>query len=488
MVTVEAIQGGFQSVRTVRALRSVPPLAISRIISQSVLIIALLLINQAGPAGNILFFAVLGGMIAASPALAFKALTICALGLVCNQAIVLKTTLWAVARFFIPAICLVRFSLDLQTLRSSLFQRSYFIALAAFIAVAAILTIMTQYFVEIALLKLLNFTIFTMAVFGGARVLRVRRIDLTEWYVTLCCVTVLLGIGSMATGIGNNMRGAGTFSSTFNGPFYHSNCLGPMAAMMVVYLICVVIYGHYRNRWLCIGLAACLMYFMALTQSRTSFAAMFAGIIALVGLSFILVRRQSIQLRMKVSRLALVGTLAIGGVGVLIADVMTGQAITKKVVAFANKGGKSEVFDLDQALSSRQSVIQASWHNFLESPLIGIGFEVAKTEYFQKNATLFYAPIEKGFLPVAVLEETGIIGTFFFVVFLMAYLLSLARERNVPGITLFLTFLAVNCGEAMFFGVAGHGGFGWLWFMGGMLLGDACVERIRPPVRLPRPS
>lgn len=480
MATVKAIQGSFQPVPAVRALRSGPPLAISRIITQSVLIIALLLLNKGGVVGNILFFGILVGMIAASPALAFKALTICALGLVCNQAIVLKTTLWAVARFFVPAICLVRFSLDLQALRSSLFQRGYFIALTAFIAVAAILSVMTQYFVAIALLKLLNFTIFTMAVFGGAQVLRARRSDLVEWYVTLCCVTVLLGIGSIASGIGNNMRGTGTISSTFNGPFYHSNCLGPMAAMMVVYLACVVIYGKYRNQWMCVGLGASLVYFMALTQSRTSFAAMFVGILAMVGLSFILVRRQSIRVRMKVSRYTLAGALVIAGVGVLIADAMTGQAITQKVVAFANKGGKSETFDLDQAMSSRQTVVETSWRNFLESPLIGIGFEVAKTEYFQKHATLFYAPIEKGFLPVAVLEETGIIGTLFFVVFLMAYLLSLARDLNVPGIILFLTFLAVNCGEAMFFGVAGHGGFGWLWFIGGMMLGNTCIEHTRP--------
>ena len=460
--------------------RGRPMLSLGRIVAQSLLVIAFLLLNKAGLPGNLLFFAVLIGAIAVSPEIAFKALTIGFLGLVCNQAIVPKTPFWTIARFLIPALCLVRFSLDLQALRISLFQRKYFIALSVFICVAALLSIMTQYFVEIALLKLLNFLIATMAMFAAAQVLRARRSDLVEWYVTLCCATVLLGLGSIVTGIGNNMRGSGTITSTFNGPFYHSNCLGPMVAMMVVYLSCVVIYGKYRNRWICIGLAACLLYFMALTQSRTSFAAMFVGILTMVGLSFLLVRNNSIRLRMKVSRFTLVGAIALaGGLG-LIADVVSGQAITRRVVAFANKGGKAETLDLDQVISSRQAVVEASWNNFLDSPFIGIGFEVAKTEFFQQNATLFYAPIEKGFLPVAVLEETGLIGTFFFVVFLITYMLTLARDLNVPGITLFLTFLAVNCGEAMFFAVGGHGGFGWLWFVGGMMLGDMCVERTSP--------
>lgn len=460
--------------------RGRPMLSLGRIVAQSLLVIAFLLLNKAGVPGNLLFFAVLIGAIAASPEMAFKALTIGFLGLVCNQAIVPKTPFWTIARFLIPALCLVRFSFDLQALRISLFQRKYFIALSVFICVAALLSIMTQYFVEIALLKLLNFLIVTMAIFAAAQVMRARRSDLAEWYVTLCCATVLLGFGSIVTGIGNNMRGSGTVSSTFNGPFYHSNCLGPMSAMMVVYLSCVVVYGKYRNRWICVGLAACLLYFMALTQSRTSFAAMFVGILAMVGLSFLLVRNNSIRLRMNISRFALVGALAIAGSLGLIADVVSGQAITRKVVAFANKGGKAEKLDLDQVISSRQAVVEASWNNFLDSPLIGIGFEVAKTEFFQQNATLVYAPIEKGFLPVAVLEETGLIGTFFFVVFLVAYMLTLARDLNVPGITLFVTFLAVNCGEAMFFAVGGHGGFGWLWFVGGVMLGDMCVEPSRP--------
>lgn len=481
MATATDMLPDFLPATAVQSIRRTPPLAAGRMAVQAAVIIALLLVNKAGLPGNIVFFGILIVMVITSPELAFKAYTISFLGLVANQAIVPKTPFWTVARFLVPLICLLRFSNDLQSLRSSLFQRGYFIALGMFIAVAAILSIMTQYFVEIALLKLFNFAVASTAVLSGALVMRLRKSDLAEWYVTLCLVTVILGLGSIAAGIGNNMRGTGTFTSTFNGPFYHSNCLGPIAAMMVVYLACAVIFGTYRNRWVCVGLAACLIYFMALTQSRTSFASMAVGLFAAIGLSFVMVRRKSIRMRMKVSRLTLLAGLCLASLGVLIADALTSQSLTKAVVAFANKGGRKDEFDLDQALSSRREVIAASWENFRESPLIGIGFEVAKSDFFRQNASLFYAPIEKGFLPVAVLEETGIIGTFFFVIFLLAFFVYLRRTMNIPGFAMLLTFLAVNCGEAMFFAVGGHGSFGWLLVAGGIMLGDFCVEPVQRP-------
>lgn len=468
----------FPSLTASGAVRQTSPLALERMAGHAMLVIALLLVNRAGVPGSVIFFGVLLFMISRSPETAFKALTIGFLGLVANQAIVPKTPLWTLARFLLPMACLVRFGLDLGALRLSLFRKGYYVALAVFIAVSGCLSVLTGYFVGIALLKLLNFALATSAMFAGVLVLRQRQKDLAEWYVTLAVVTVVLGFGSIVLGVGRNMRGEGIFVSTFNGPFYHSNCLGPFAAMMVIYLACVVIFGKYRNRWVCLVLAACLIYFMVLTQSRTSFGALFIGLLATIGLTFIMARRGYVRLRMNISRFILVGGLGTAAIGGVLVDMATGNTVTKSIAAFANKGGGSEEFDIDQALSSRRGVVQVSWNNFLQSPLIGIGFEVSTSEYFQRNASLFSAPIEKGFLPVAVLEETGLIGTFFFVVFLLAYLGHLAKRLNIPGIAMFLTFLAVNCGESMFFAVGGHGGFGWLWFLGGMMLGEFCVEQI----------
>ena len=459
------------------AFRSLSPL---RMGLSALLIIAFLLVNKAGTAGTVVFFVALLGMVVKSPEWALRAFTIAFLGLLANQAIVQKTPLWTFARFIIPAACLVRFALDLQVSRYRLLRDGYMKALTAFVAIAAVLSILTGYFVPVALLKLVNFTIASIAIFASAKVMQLRRTDMTEWYVTIILAVVLLGLASIPLGIGNNFRGVGTVTTYFNGPFYHSNCLGPMAALMIVYLACVIVFGAYRNKWVCLALAGSLGYFMYLTKSRTSFAATAIGIAVLVGLSFMLVRRGSIRLRMRVSRLTLVGGLAATCLGVVAADLATSGSLTRQVIGLANKGGKSEELDIAQVLSSRQDVIAFGWQNFLDSPLIGIGFEVSKTQFFIDNATLLYAPIEKGFLPVAVLEETGLIGGSFFLLFLLTYMRYLGKGLNVPGLAMFLTFLAVNCGESMFFALGGHGAFGWLLFTAGAQLGDHCVERLGP--------
>jgi hypothetical protein len=113
--------------------------------------------------------------------------------------------------------------------------------------------------------------------------------------------------------------------------------------------------------------------------------------------------------------------------------------------------------------------------NFRRSPVFGIGFQVSTTEYFIQNASLFYAPIEKGFLPSALLEEVGVVGTSFFVIFVITMAVQLVRERNIPGVAMFATLLASNLGEASLFALAGHGAYGWILLVGGIVLGDRCI-------------
>ena len=466
------------------------PLDIPSLFLTALGIIAALFVNRPGTPGNIVFFAILIVMIAQSPEWAFRAFSLCFLGLVTNQAIVLKTPVWTVARFLIPAICLLRFVADLQKLRQPLMRPAYLAALAGFIGVAAVLSIMTNYFVHISLLKLVNFGIGAFAILFGVRVIAARRTDLTPWFVAIVLAVVILGLASIPLGIGYNFRGTALAGRRlFNGPFYHSNCLGPMASLMAVLMVCVVVFGPYRNRWICAVLAACLLYFMALTQSRTSFASFILGVLAIVFGSLALQQRGMFRLRMRISRPALIATLIVAGIAAVAYDVASGQALTRAVITFAQKGKESEELSVEEVFSSRQGMIDYMWANFLESPLIGIGFEVSKHPYFQENATLFNAPIEKGFLPMAVLEETGLLGTIFFAVFLVSLITRLFKDLNLPGFALLCTFLAVNCGESMFFSLGGHGAYGWLMMAAGMMLGPHCTALRRPfmghPVAVP---
>jgi O-antigen ligase len=458
-------------------------LSLSRIAVSVVAIALLLSVNKAGIVGNVIFFTILAGMVVKSPEMAIRAFSLCFLGLVANQAIVLKTPIWTVARFLLPAICLVRFTLDLSAMRQPLLRPRYLAALLAFVAVAAVLSIATQYFVHIALLKLANFAIGSFAIFAGIKVIQARRTDMTEWFVAMVVAVAIIGLATIPLGIGYNFRGdAALAQGLFNGPFYHSNTLGPLSAMMAVLMACVVVYGPYRNRWLCVVAGACMVLFMTLTRSRTSLGALVVGLTAMVGLSFFLHRRGMIRLPMRLSRSALVA-LVLTGVGIGLAfDVVSGGRLTQAFIEFSLKGRKADVLTVEDVFASRQFMIDTMWENFQKSPWIGIGFEVADTRYFRENATLFNAPIEKGVLPIAVLEETGIIGTFFFSLFLAFLVGNMILTLNVPGLSLILTFLAVNLGEAMFFSLAGHGAYGWLMMAAGIMLGQRCVVVVNKPL------
>ena len=123
-------------------------------------------------------------------------------------------------------------------------------------------------------------------------------------------------------------------------------------------------------------------------------------------------------------------------------------------------------------MSSRASIITQQWETFLRNPLTGIGFQVADTEYFRRNATLFSAPVEKGFLPTGLLEEVGLLGTSTFALFIGLLALSLVLARNGPGLVMLLTYLVTNLGEMTIFAFGGAGGMGWLFVAMGILIGN----------------
>ena len=464
-------------------------LAPGRILSQAAAIIALLLLNKAGLPGNIGFFGILLMLLPLGRDWPMKVLTLLFLGLICNQWYVPKSPFWTVARFCLPPIVLLVELADMSRLRVGLTRQGFYRAHLLFVVVSVVLTTLTGYFVHISLLKLVNYTIVTTAIFAGIEIQRSRRNDMCEWFVTLIVVVVVLGLASLPLGIAYNAKplvreGA---ASVFNGPLYHSNTMGPFSALMTLYLACVFLFGGHRNRWLCLLLVPPLVYFMRLTQSRTSFAALLAGAAVLTGLSFMLTRRGSIALRMNLPRWLLIAAIAAAFLGVVVADASTGGRLSTAAASFINKGGRSDSLDLDQVLSSRIGRIEYSWENFRQSPWIGIGFEVSTDPWFQQYTTLFYAPVEKGFLPTAILEQSGLIGAFFFLITIATLIAWLARCVNVPGLVMYVTFLVVNCGEVMYFGVAGHGAFAWLLVAGGIMLGQFTVRDVRWPfTRTPR--
>jgi len=465
------------------------PLRIASILLQAVAILLLLFLNKAGLVGVAAFFTVLALMFIVSPEMAMRAFVLGYIGLVVNTAFVPKHPVWTVARFGLMSAALGRFSLDLMQMRQSLLTKPYYLALLIFVLVATLTSVAGGYYVRVSLLKLFSFAVGTSAVFAGVLVLHLRKADLSEWFVAVILSICVLGFLSMALGVAYNAKDPLGINRAFlfNGAFYHPNTSGPFCALMTVYLACCFLLTNYRNRWLLVLLGCCLVYFLFKSQSRTAAGVLVIGLTSLGALYFSRRGTGTLRIRKRLSRFALAGIVVLGLAAITGYDLLTGGRFTRQVVSYINKSATAtDEVSTERLLSSRRSLIERSWLLFLESPVIGHGFEVDKSEAFQRGAGLFSAPVEKGFLPTAVLEEVGLLGTIPFIIFVVSLGVFLYKTLNIPGLAMWCTFLAINLGEVMIFSPGGHGGLGWILVGAGMLLGDQSVIRLSsPPQRRP---
>lgn len=453
-----------------------PPLDMARVGRTAVAIVALLLVNKFGDAGAAVFFAVLAVMVFSSPQNAFKALAIAGLGLMLHYGLVPKSLVWTPSRLVLPFLVLLRFSFDATRLGTTLFASPTYVAFVLYLIVMAICSVLSGWYSQIALLKLLNFWVAASAVLAGVMVLRRLRVDLTEWFISLIAAATLMGMIAILLGIHDNFRGA---SKAFVGAFLHPNCHSVYGSLFVTMLASTFLLGEYPRRRIVLPMLIIWVMFNIWSKSRASMAASIMGFLVLMILAQPFRNRFGWRLHVNVRPSQVFGfilaVVAIGGV----VDLATQGSVSRPIIAFINKSADPELttIDAEQVLASRQGLIDLSWKNFQERPLTGIGFQVATNEAFIKNATLFTAPAEKGFLVTAVLEEGGIIGATAFVFFLVCFFGELFAARNVPGIAMLVAFLTANMAEVTFFSPGGSGAFGWLMIGAAMILGDHCWRR-----------
>jgi hypothetical protein len=103
--------------------------------------------------------------------------------------------------------------------------------------------------------------------------------------------------------------------------------------------------------------------------------------------------------------------------------------------------------------------------NIVEYPMTGIGFGLG-SEPLSMNVKYFKgipisAPIEKGILPLMVLEEIGIFGFLFFLIWILILSLK-AIAISFSSTLILLTILLLNLGEA---GLFSPNGFGMLYLI-----------------------
>ena len=446
------------------------------------LISFLVFINKAGLPGNAIFYGILVVMALKSSEGALKALSLSLMTTTMNQAFVSLSIVYAIGRMGILFLVAWRFMLDLSKIRGNFMGRGYVLLLFGFCAVVAMGSVINGYFVVVSLLKLLAFSAGVFAVLLGADVVRVRRSDLTCWCVSLVVFCVLLGLVGLVTGIGygSEERVTGVTGVFFKGAFSHSQSLGAIGALMLVYLFTLYLFSPYRYKWATAGLMLALAYQLFLTGSRTGMATALIGCGATLCLAYVTPATAHRRVRFYLSKLQLAGMGMAGFALMMFVNFFTGNSLGQKIGEFLNKYNRAEGASVAGLFESRMPLIEQGYANYLTSPLTGIGFGTAYDAKFVEKATWYTAPTEKGFLPIAVLEETGLSGSAFFWAFVICFLIYLIRERNISGFGLFVTLLTANLGEMLFFSFGGAGGMCWFVVAAGLVLSDRCLTTQGP--------
>jgi len=327
-----------------------------------------------------------------------------------------------------------------------------------FSIVAALTSWIQSPALPISLMKIVTFIVATSAVLVAFRRLspaEMRRIQ--TWFLSVG-ITVIAISGLTLVQPSVALGGDAGLQGVLNQPQALGIFIAPFAAWSLSGAFLMRRSASRLEIWFCIA----ALILIVITKARTAgFATIFA--LAVVVAARVLSGRRRIQARLgRPIVLACVTALVLG-----IVAFATGKVGTV-LMDYAYKGSKGSAKDLSGAFyDSRGNSVLAQWQSFLNHPFTGNGFGVYPNGKFPVPVVYvagipISAPVEKGFLPSAELEEGGVPGE----VTLLLVILWLARDAwrhpDLRWRALFCACLGVNIGECVFLSPGGIGMIDWL--------------------------
>lgn len=244
------------------------------------------------------------------------------------------------------------------------------------------------------------------------------------------------------------MRG----TNFFRGVLSHSQALGPTLALLAAWIICLYLQ---RPRWIYLALTSLIIFLIFMSGARTALLAVFLGVAA-TSIVTPIIKRGSFRKHLPGIRS---GRFVLAMLFGFIITLIFLEPIMNQLDDFLNKG--REFGDVSEAyLDSRGGLIDMMMLNIRASPFTGIGFGIASDPEIMDIEYVAGIPVsavvEKGVLPVAVLEELGIFGALLVATWLWSLIARSARS-GVVRLGVLWTILASNMGEATLFSPGGMG-------------------------------
>ena len=284
------------------------------------------------------------------------------------------------------------------------------------------------------------------------------------WFVLLIFSIPTIFIPSV--GFNRNLTG-------FQGITNQPNFYGPFNALFGGTLLILNYFLKFVNlkRIINIFLISINFYVVILSESRTA--------LLLLLLCSILIIFSLTKLKSNNRIYLFIGLMAVS------IFITSSNSISSSAINFLAKDRTNSTSSLtvEKLTNSRAALIAVSILNFMENPMLGIGFAAPNSYYefdikYLGNSNIpISAAIEKGNLYTQTLEETGLFGFIFFLIFITGFIIK-TYKTNPSLIVFILAPLILNFGEASFFSTNGQGIFLWTFFLIPMLFSKNEINNI----------
>lgn len=246
--------------------------------------------------------------------------------------------------------------------------------------------------------------------------------------------------------------------SGFQGVFSQPQVFGPTMALLGAWTTTRLL-TESRPQWRYVVLGGLCVAMVVLSESRTAGLALVLGVSIAVIVTLLKSRLSvsKVMPSLRSGRLQIFAVLAVVGV------VLSGATLSNILENYLSKSARSEATGIVNAYEiSRGDLIIAMLDNIKADPWGGVGFGIASLhqEMVVERDPVLGLPtsstIEKGVLPVAVLEELGVVGFVLFAAWLWV-LLKRAGRGGVVSLAVLITILLFNLGESTLFSPSGFG-------------------------------
>ena len=436
---------------------------------------AFLALLWAVPSSAPLAYIALAGHAARGPKESIEALTISVVLILLNPGIFPGVGNAAFLRWVILLSAFGRVSWDTFFQDAALPQHLLFpIFLFSFTVI--VLSLLSSYAPVVSLFKVIAFTIGATTVLTAFHRTRHLSAYWQYWFTAVFFAISLSSLPLYGSDLGYLRNGRG-----FQGILNHPQSYGPFAAPMTAWFTGLLLFRGRTSLYVVVGV---MLGWVAIYTSLARTAILMVGGGLLVVASLGLLRSNSWKPQI-VRASTCMSTIFLVTVMIGVA-LFNWSSIQREVTNFILKGKPDKSIEASFE-NSRGFLIEQQIENFKDAPLTGIGFGVqSNPEGFAdriKRGPLGLpvgASVEKGFLPSAVLEETGIPGALIIIFVFGALMRPVWRRGSITAFWILLSSLIVNAGEMVFFSFGEKGLYFWLLIGFAQVLaqGDATRSRV----------